>query len=159
MKLGTKGRYSVMALVDMATSGRNGPVPLADIATRQAISLSYLEQLFAKLRRKGLVESVRGPGGGYRLARPLMHTMVGEIIAAVDEPIETTACKKGSGVACTGAKGKCATHNLWDALRGHIFVFLNAISLADVVEGRVRLEDDASSTDVTKDKAAKHISA
>lgn len=142
MKLGTKGRYAVMALVDLATSSRNGPVPLADIAARQAISLSYLEQLFAKLRRKGLVESVRGPGGGYKLARPLANTMVGDIIAAVDEHIDTTACKKGSDVACNGVKGKCATHNLWNALRGHIFMFLNAISLADVVEGRVGIDSD-----------------
>jgi Rrf2 family iron-sulfur cluster assembly transcriptional regulator len=141
MKLGTKGRYAVMALVDLATFSDGGPVPLADISARQAISLSYLEQLFAKLRRHNLVESVRGPGGGYRLARPTSDTMVGEIIAAVDEHIETTACKKGSGIACTGVKGKCATHNLWDALRGHIFVFLNAVSLDDVVSGRFNMAD------------------
>ena len=137
MKLGTRGRYAVMALVDLARFSENGPAPLADVAVRQAISLSYLEQLFAKLRRESVVESVRGPGGGYRLARAASQITIGEVIRAVDEDVETTRCKKGSGIACTGKRGQCATHNLWDALRVHIFLFLDSLSLQDVIDGRV----------------------
>jgi Rrf2 family iron-sulfur cluster assembly transcriptional regulator len=96
MRLSTKGRYAVMAMVDLARHGADGPVALADIALRQEISLPYLEQLFAKLRRSGLIRSVRGPGGGYLLARPCSSMRISDIIVAVDEPIQATRCEKHS---------------------------------------------------------------
>jgi Rrf2 family transcriptional regulator, iron-sulfur cluster assembly transcription factor len=137
MKLGTKGRYAVMAMVDLAKMGDAGPVTLADISERQDISLSYLEQLFAKLRRAGVVTSYRGPGGGYRLARSTAHTKIADIILAVDEPIETTRCIQGAEIGCMGTKGRCATHDLWEELRTHIVRFLDVVTLEDVLAGRV----------------------
>ena len=137
MKLTTKGRYAVMAMADMATFGDGAPISLADIAERQGISLAYLEQLFAKLRRDGLVASMRGPGGGYRLARPSDEIRVGDIIAAVQEAIATTRCTPESAKSCTGTSARCLTHDLWDELGRQIFVFLNSVTLADVVERRV----------------------
>lgn len=138
MKLGTKGRYAVMALADLVLAGRKGPVNLADIAARQDISVSYLEQLFAKLRRQGIVESVRGPGGGYRLRASPGETRVSAIVFAVDEPIDTTRCEPGARLGCTGKTERCLTHDLWAALRKNIVDFLDGITLEDVVEGRVR---------------------
>ncbi|MEM6625894.1 MAG: Rrf2 family transcriptional regulator [Pseudomonadota bacterium] len=138
MKLGSKGRYAVMALVDLASNGDNGPVSLADISARQDISLSYLEQLFAKLRRSGLVRSVRGPGGGYLLSQGASETRVSDIILAVDEPIQTTRCGEMGGKPCTGRLERCATHDLWRALRLHIVDFLSGVSIADVLDGRMR---------------------
>ena len=141
MRLSTKGRYAVMAMADLAgntgTEGENRPVALADIAARQDISLSYLEQLFAKLRRGGLVTSVRGPGGGYRLSRPSGELRVADIILAVDEPIATTRCKPGDSKGCTKTGARCVTHDLWEELGQQIHVFLSSVSLADVVERRV----------------------
>ncbi len=138
MRLSTKGRYAVMAMADLAQhEAANKPVSLADIAQRQEISLSYLEQLFAKLRRGGLVKSVRGPGGGYRLSRPSGETRVSDIIVAVDEPITATRCKPGSAKGCTGQGARCVTHDLWEELGRQIHVFLSSVSLADVVEKRV----------------------
>ncbi len=137
MKLGTKGRYAVMALADIAQAGDSRPVVLADIAGRQDISLSYLEQLFSRLRQSGIVESVRGPGGGYRLARPAAEIPLAAVILAVDEPVETTRCAPASRLGCTHKTARCVTHDLWVSLRMHIFAFLEKISLADVVEGRV----------------------
>ena len=110
---------------------------LADIAERQDISLSYLEQLFAKLRRGGLVTSVRGPGGGYRLSRPSAELRIADIIVAVDEPIAATRCKTGSAKGCTKTGARCVTHDLWEELGQQIHVFLSSVSLADVVEKRV----------------------
>jgi Rrf2 family iron-sulfur cluster assembly transcriptional regulator len=141
VKLSTKGRYAVMAMADLAkhssgAAGAGRPIPLADIAARQEISLSYLEQLFARLRRGGLVKSVRGPGGGYRLSRPADELRVADIILAVDEPIRATRCLPGSK-GCMTASIRCVTHDLWEELGQQIHVFLSSISLADVVERRV----------------------
>src|SRR5882672_12767901 len=137
MRLSTKGRYAVMAMVDLASHSNGQPVTLADIAERQEISLSYLEQLFAKLRRGGLVKSVRGPGGGYRLSRPANDLRIADVIVAVDEPIAATRCKPGSAKGCTGQGARCVTHDLWEELGRQIHVFLSSVSLADVVEKRV----------------------
>ena len=137
MRLSTKGRYAVMAMADLAGHENGGrAVTLADIARRQEISLSYLEQLFAKLRRQGLVKSVRGPGGGYRLIRPADEVRVADIILAVDEPIRATRCLPGSK-GCMTASIRCVTHDLWEELGQQIHVFLSSISLADVVQRRV----------------------
>jgi len=133
-----------MAMVDLAgnagdaqPTGDPKPVALADIAVRQDISLSYLEQLFAKLRRGGLVTSVRGPGGGYRLSRPSGQLRIADIILAVDEPIAATRCKTGSTKGCTKTGVRCVTHDLWEELGQQIHVFLSSVSLADVVDRRV----------------------
>lgn len=138
MKLSTKGRYAVMAMVDLAATSEGQPVALADIAERQEISLSYLEQLFAKLRRGGLVRSVRGPGGGYLLARPAAETRVSDVILAVDEPIRATRCAPGSPAGCKGNKSRCATHDLWEELGNQIHLYLGSVSLQDVVTRQVR---------------------
>src|SRR3569832_1825481 len=138
MRLSTKGRYAVMAMADLASHDANAkPVALADIAQRQEISLSYLEQLFAKLRRGGLVKSVRGPGGGYRLSRPSAELRIADIVVAVDEPIAATRCKPGSSKGCTAQGARCVTHDLWEELGRQIHVFLSGVSLSDVVEKRV----------------------
>lgn len=137
MKLSTKGRYAVMALVDLASQTDGRPVALADIAERQEISLSYLEQLFAKLRRGGLVRSVRGPGGGYLLAHPASETRVSDAILAVDEPIRATRCRTGSAAGCRANKSRCLTHDLWEELGNQIHVFLSSVSLADVCNRRI----------------------
>jgi len=136
MKLSTKGRYAVMAMVDLAKHSQGKPVALNDIAQRQEISLSYLEQLFAKLRRGGLVVSARGPGGGYRLARGADDTRIADIILAVDEPIKATRCELGSPKGCTG-HGRCVTHDLWEELSRQIHIFLSAVTVDDVVNKRV----------------------
>lgn len=138
MRLSTKGRYAVMAMADLAShEAGSRPVSLADIAERQEISLSYLEQLFAKLRRGGLVSSVRGPGGGYRLSRPSNEVRVADIIMAVDEPITATRCKPNCAKGCSAQGGRCITHDLWEELGRQIHMFLSSVSLADVVERRV----------------------
>ena len=137
MKLSTKGRYAVMALVDLASQTDGRPVALAEIAERQEISLSYLEQLFAKLRRGGLVRSVRGPGGGYLLARSAEETRISDAILAVDEPIRATRCKTGSAIGCRANKSRCLTHDLWEELGNQIHIFLSSVSLADVCSRRV----------------------
>lgn len=137
MKLSTKGRYAVMALVDLARHGESRPVSLADIAERQEISLSYLEQLFARLRRGGLVKSVRGPGGGYMLARGASGTRVADIILSVDEPIAATRCKSNSSIGCHSDHSRCLTHDLWAELGNQIHLYLNSVTLLDVVERRV----------------------
>ena len=137
MKLSTKGRYAVMALVDLASYSRGRPIALADIAARQEISLSYLEQLFAKLRRGGLVRSVRGPGGGYLLARPDTEMRIADIILAVDEPIRATRCTPGSPAGCRGNQSRCLTHDLWEELGNQIHLYLSSVSLADVCARRV----------------------
>ncbi|MDR3439010.1 Rrf2 family transcriptional regulator [Telmatospirillum sp.] len=137
MKLSTKGRYAVMAMVDLACNSNGSPVALADIADRQEISLSYLEQLFGKLRKGGLVKSVRGPGGGYLLARPAPQTRVSDIILAVDEPIQTTRCTPGSPAGCHNHKGRCLTHDLWEELGNQIYLYLSSVSLGDVMDRRL----------------------
>ena len=137
MKLSTKGRYAVMAMVDLAKHGDGKPVALAEIARRQEISLSYLEQLFGRLRHGGLVDSVRGPGGGYLLAREPAQTLISDIVLAVNEPLQATRCKPGSPVGCTNAGIRCLTHDLWEELGNQIYQFLSSVSLADVCEQRV----------------------
>lgn len=133
MKLTTRGRYAVTAMLDLAIHGTQRPISLADISSRQEISLSYLEQLFAKLRRGELVKSVRGPGGGYRLSRPRDAIFVAEIIDAVDESVDVTNCQ-GKGNCHQGEV--CLTHYLWEDLSRQIHAFLSDISLADLVEKR-----------------------
>ncbi|MDA0997056.1 MAG: Rrf2 family transcriptional regulator [Proteobacteria bacterium] len=137
MKLSTKGRYAVMAMVDLATHSDGKPVSLGDVAERQEISLSYLEQLFGRLRKNGIVTSVRGPGGGYLLARSARDTRVADVILAVDEPIKATRCTPGSSTGCRGRQQRCLTHDLWEELGNQIYLFLSSVSLADVVERRV----------------------
>lgn len=137
MRLTTKGRYAVMALADIASMQGEGLVALSDIALRQGISLSYLEQLFAKLRKAGLVSSTRGVSGGYELAALAGEIRIADIIAAVDEEIKTTACEQGAAVGCRGTTARCLTHDLWDELGRHIDIFLNAVTLEDIVEKRV----------------------
>ena len=130
MRLTTKGRFAVTAMIDVAMNGTRGPVTLAAVSERQRISLSYLEQLFGKLRRHGLVDSVRGPGGGYNLARPAEHVSVADVILAVDEPIDATQC--GGRENCHDDH-RCMTHDLWAALNAHIFSFLRSVTLAQLV--------------------------
>ena len=137
MKLSTRGRYAVMAMADLANKSRGRPIPLADIAQRQEISLSYLEQLFGKLRRGHLVNSVRGPGGGYKLARDATDIRVSDIILAVDEPIRATRCQPGSPMGCRGNKSRCLTHDLWEELGNQIYLYLSSISLEEVRTGQV----------------------
>ena len=130
MKLTSKGRYAVTAILDIAIHADNGPVSLSDISERQHISLSYLEQLFAKLRRNNLVKSVRGPGGGYKLGHMPEDISIGMIIAAVNENIDTTKCL-GKGNCQNGQE--CLTHTLWDKLSQRIADFLNELTLAELV--------------------------
>jgi Rrf2 family transcriptional regulator, iron-sulfur cluster assembly transcription factor len=137
VRLTTRGRYAVMALVDLAKQSDGRPVALSDVAERQEISLSYLEQLFAKLRRGGLVKSVRGPGGGYLLARPAAEMRISDIVLAVDEPIRATRCLPGAPQGCTGKPTRCMTHDLWEELGHQIRLFLSQVTVADVVENRV----------------------
>ncbi|HEY5412896.1 MAG TPA: Rrf2 family transcriptional regulator [Caulobacteraceae bacterium] len=135
MRLSTKGRYAVMAMADLAKRGDGQrAISLAEIAQRQDISLPYLEQLFARLRRSGLVLSVRGPGGGYRLARPAGETAVAEIVTAVDEPLEAVRCGS-SAVGCMPGGVRCLTHDLWDDLGRHIHDYLASVTLEDVISG------------------------
>ncbi len=141
MQLSTKGRYAVMAMADLAARPQNRPVRLASIAETQRISLAYLEQLFTKLRRAGLVTSARGPGGGYRLARGADRIFVAEIMNAVDEPIKMTRCHADSDLACIGRAGRCLTHELWRALGDHILVFLQTVTLRDVLDGGFALHE------------------
>jgi Rrf2 family iron-sulfur cluster assembly transcriptional regulator len=131
MRLSTKGRYAVTAMLDLAIHHEEGPVTLADISESQGISLSYLEQLFARLRRHGLVEGLRGPGGGYRLSRRPQDISVADVITAIGEGIDTTMCKGNRD--CQDGQ-ECLTHTLWTKLGREIFDFLNGITLASFIE-------------------------
>lgn len=131
MRLSTKGRYAVTAMIDLALHNDVGPVALTDIADTQKISVSYLEQLFARLRKNGLVTGMRGPGGGYRLARPAAEITVAEIITAVDEPIDMTRC---AGKEDCQDGEKCLTHELWVDLSKQLYDFLHGITLGQVVQ-------------------------
>jgi Rrf2 family iron-sulfur cluster assembly transcriptional regulator len=144
MRLSTKGRYAVMAMADLARHevGAGRAMALAEIAQRQEISLSYLEQLFARLRRKGLVKSARGPGGGYRLARSAEDTMIADIVHAVDEPLRATRCGDSQGCMIKGER--CLTHDLWEDLGRRIEDYLASVSLADVVSGRLSHGQEAA---------------
>jgi Rrf2 family transcriptional regulator, iron-sulfur cluster assembly transcription factor len=132
MRLTTKGRFAVTAMIDLAMRNHLGPVTLAGISQRQDISLSYLEQLFGKLRRHELVDSVRGPGGGYSLARKADEVTVADIIVAVDEPIDATQC--GGKENCQSDAGRCMTHDLWATLNAKMIEYLDSVSLKDLVE-------------------------
>lgn len=130
MRLTTKGRFAVTAMLDLALRHEQGPVTLAGIGARQSISLSYLEQLFGKLRRHALVKSVRGPGGGYCLARPAEKVSVTEIILAVDEPLDATQC---GGMENCREDERCMTHSLWSTLNQKLYEYLNSVTLQDLV--------------------------
>jgi len=151
MKLTTKGRYAVTAMLDLAIHGESGPVCLGDIAARQDISLAYLEQLFTRLRKHQLVESTRGPGGGYRLGRNAEDVSVAMIINAVDEPLDSTRC---SGERDCQRGERCLTHQLWEDLSRHIVDFLNGVSLAalakkkDVLDVARRQRDQEAAVEV-----------
>ena len=131
MNLTTKGRFAVTAMLDLAMQHSSDPVTLAEISQRQKISLSYLEQLFGKMRRRALVNSVRGPGGGYNLARATHQISVADIIVAVDEPIDSTRC--GGKEDCNDGE-KCITHDLWEKLNDHIFEYLGAVTLKQLAD-------------------------
>jgi Rrf2 family iron-sulfur cluster assembly transcriptional regulator len=131
MRLTTKGRFAVTAMIDLAMYQSKDPVTLAEISERQKISLSYLEQLFGKLRRRALVNSVRGPGGGYRLAREMAQISVADVILAVDEVLDSTQC--GGKENCRD-ENKCITHDLWAKLNDHIFSYLGAVTLKQLVD-------------------------
>ena len=131
MRLTTKGRYAVTAMLDLALHYKDGPITLADISKRQGISLSYLEQLFSRLRKNGLVDSARGPGGGYRLSRPAAEINVADVITAVDEKVDAMRCEgKGN---CQN-DGPCLTHDLWCDLSVQIYSFLKGIDLGQLVD-------------------------
>ena len=161
MRLTTKGRYAVTAMLDLSINYQNGPITLSDISKRQGISLSYLEQLFSKLRKNGLVDSARGPGGGYRLSRDAAEIAVGEIIHAVDEKIDATNCG-GKGDCHNG--GPCLTHELWCDLSAQIKNFLDGITLGQLVKDRELRESavefagetpsETTSDDMTSNAAA-----
>ena len=143
MKLTTRGRYAVTAMLDLALHKDQGPVCLSDISERQEISLSYLEQLFSRLRRGNLVESIRGPGGGYRIVNPLEQVAISDIVKAVNESVDTTQC---GGQKNCHQQGRCLTHDLWEGLSEQIESFLSSISLQDLIEReqvkRVALRQD-----------------
>jgi len=141
MRLTTKGRFAVTAMIDLAMHNGKSPVTLSEISERQKISLSYLEQLFGKLRRQELVSSVRGPGGGYNLAKPTEQVSVADIITAVDEPIDATQC--GGKENCKDDH-KCITHDLWTDLNRHIFEYLRAVTLSDLVSRQLKKSDEVS---------------
>ena len=138
MKLSTKGRYAVTAMADIARQDHGLPVSLGEISERQGISLAYLEQLFGKLRRAGLVASMRGPGGGYTLAREPAEIDVAEIMAAVDERLRATQCSGNVGEGCTTDGTQCLTHNLWERLSAYVHVFLQQTSLEDVIATEIQ---------------------
>ncbi len=144
MRLTTKGRFAVTAMIDLALRQSNGPVTLAAISQRQQISLSYLEQLFGKLRRNNLVESTRGPGGGYTLGRKAGDITVSDIILSVDEPIDATHC--GGKENCLGETGRCMTHELWASLNQRMVEFLDSVTLQKLVDEQlakgVEIEDN-----------------
>ena len=149
MRLTTKGRYAVTAMLDLALHYKDGPITLADISKRQGISLSYLEQLFSRLRKNGLVDSARGPGGGYRLSRPAAEINVADVITAVDEKVDAMRCEgKGN---CQN-DGPCLTHDLWCDLSDQIYSFLKGIDLGQLVDRKgvqevaVRQDNSTSAT-------------
>ncbi|MFT5756157.1 MAG: Rrf2 family iron-sulfur cluster assembly transcriptional regulator [Alteromonadaceae bacterium] len=159
MKLTSKGRYAVTAMLDVAIHAVSGPVSLADISVRQGISLSYLEQLFSRLRKHGLVNSIRGPGGGYRLGKCSAQIAVADVISAVDESINATKCS-GKGNCQNGEQ--CLTHTLWEDLSVRIEDFLKNISLSELVEQRTikqvsQRQDDVHKERTNSNNAAKKI--
>jgi len=152
MRLTTKGRFAVTAMVDLAMRGGKSPVTLASISERQKISLSYLEQLFGKLRRNNIVESVRGPGGGYYLARPAGKITIAEIVIAVDEPLDATKC--GGKGNCLGDEQPCLTHELWMGLSERIYSYLEQVSLQQVVDSQAKRDPGVSPVHLKKNAKA-----
>jgi Rrf2 family transcriptional regulator, iron-sulfur cluster assembly transcription factor len=151
MRLTTKGRFAVTAMLDLAMRGGKRPVTLAGISQRQSISLSYLEQLFGKLRRHSLVESVRGPGGGYTLARDLEKVSVADIISAVDEPLDATQC--GGKENCKDEQ-RCMTHDLWATLNDKMYEYLDSVKLSDLVAQQAARKESVT---VLQDKRGKEV--
>ena len=149
MRLTTKGRFAVTAMMDLALRGQVGPVALAGVSERQKISLSYLEQLFGKLRRDKLVDSVRGPGGGYCIARPLDRVTVADIIRAVDEPLDATQC--GGRENCLDDQ-RCMTHDLWSSLNARMYDYLTSVTLADLVVRQREKEAKSSTPAIIEDR-------
>ena len=149
MRLTTKGRFAVTAMMDLALRGDDGPVALAGVSERQKISLSYLEQLFGKLRRYSLVDSVRGPGGGYCIARPLNMVTVADIVRAVDEPLDATQC--GGRENCLDDH-RCMTHDLWTTLNRKMYDYLSSVTLADRAERQRAKEAKTGSAAVIEDR-------
>ena len=139
MKLTTKGRYAVMAMADLASYAEKNPISLNEISLRQNISLSYLEQIFLKLRNKNLVKSVRGSAGGYMLEKPSSEIKISNIISAVDERVKTLNCKRESKKGCNHKSIKCIAHNLWDELDQHIHGFFEKVKLQDLVKQNFNL--------------------
>ena len=137
MKLSTKGRYGMVALVDLALQPVDALTSLADIAERQDVSLPYLEQLFVRLRRAGLVESARGPGGGYKLSRPATEIRVSEVLAAVDETVSALHIGAGASGGVSGSRAQTLSNRLWQSLSAHVYVFLHNATLADVAHNRL----------------------
>ena len=133
MKLTSKGRYAVMAMADLAKTNHDQPTSLSEISLRQGISISFLEQIFLKLKKNNLVYSLRGPSGGYLLSKPSNEIKLSSIIKAVDEKVKTVGCKKESRKGCTGKSVKCITHNLWDDLENHINSFFEKNTLHDII--------------------------
>jgi len=141
MKLSTKGRYATVAMVDLALSAAgqdDGHVPLAEIARRQAVSLPYLEQLFVRLRRAGLVASVRGPGGGYRLARPAESIRIADILQAVDESVSALETGAGASGGVSGSRAQSLANRLWEGLSAQVYVYLHQTTLAEVARNRLK---------------------
>jgi len=151
MKLSTKGRYAVTAMMDLALHDNEGPVTLSDISSCQGISLSYLEQLFSMLRQSGLVEGVRGPGGGYRLSKPPAQISVADIIIAVDESIDNTNCQ--GHLDCNKGE-RCMTHHLWNDLSKQLLAFLSAITLSEFIK-----DPEVRKISVRLDETARRISS
>ena len=145
MRLTTKGRFAVTAMIDLALRRDTGPVTLATISQRQQISLSYLEQLFGKLRRKDLVESTRGPGGGYTLGREPSEITVADIVLSVDEPIDATHC--GGKANCRPDGSRCMTHSLWSSLNDHMVNFLHGVTLQSLVDEQIAKEQPSAHAD------------
>jgi Rrf2 family transcriptional regulator, iron-sulfur cluster assembly transcription factor len=152
MKMTTKGRYAVTALLDLTLHDSEGPVSLTDISQRQDISLTYLEQLFSKLKRHGLIESARGPHGGYRMAQNADDISIAKIIYSVDEPVDITRC--GGKQNCQGNE-RCLTHDLWLELNLHISEFLNGLTLGDLVQ-RNNVKQVAERQDIVLEQMQKH---
>jgi Rrf2 family iron-sulfur cluster assembly transcriptional regulator len=156
MKLTTKGRFAVAAMLDLAMQRSRDPVTLAEISQRQKISLSYLEQLFSKLRRHSLVDSLRGPGGGYRLAKDMGQVSVAEIIVAVDEPIDATQC--GGKEDCLDDQ-KCITHDLWTRLNERIFDYLGSVTLKQLIDDHEAKQKGVAQVQDMRDAMPKRVRA
>ena len=150
MRLTTKGRFAVMAMADLALHGGCGPVTLSSISERQKISQSYLEQLFGKLRKRNIVVAVRGPGGGYYLARPSPQISVADIVVAVDESVDATRC--GGKANCHGEK-QCITHDLWMGLNETLYGYMAGVSLQNLVDGATKLKSEVKTVSISKNMA------